>query len=99
MIRIRTARHSATGNRRAIRSLNKDAPMTDTSTQTAPTTLSDRITIRDVDLPFGRLVMLFVKMGLAAIPALIILMLTFGIVGALLRGLFRLGHMGGGYGW
>jgi len=53
-----------------------------------------RVSLTSVDVPFGRLVLFFVKAGLAAIPAMIILMLTIGAVGAVLRGLFRIGFWG-----
>ena len=43
---------------------------------------SYRVTVTDIDVPFTRLVAFFVKAGLAAIPAAIILR----IVGALLAG-------------
>jgi hypothetical protein len=59
------------------------------------------VTITDLDVPFGRLVLFFIKAGLAAIPAIVVVMLTIGVVGALLRGLVRFGYWGlhGGYGW
>jgi hypothetical protein len=59
------------------------------------------VSLTDLDVPFGRLVIFFIKAGLAAIPAVIIVMLTIGVVGALLRGLFRVGYWGmhGGYYW
>ncbi len=59
-----------------------------------------RVSLASLDVPFGRLVLFFVKAGLAAIPAILIIMLTVGLIGTLLRGLFRLGFWGmhGGYG-
>lgn len=60
------------------------------------------VILSDIDVPFGRLVVFFVKAGLAAIPALIIVMLTVGVIGALMRGLFRIGWwgmLGGPYWW
>ena len=62
-------------------------------TAASPPALS-RVSLTSVDVPFGRLVLFFVKAGLAAIPAMIILMLTIGAVGAALRGLFRIGFWG-----
>jgi hypothetical protein len=47
-----------------------------------------------VDIPFGRMVLFFFKAGLAAIPATILLGLGLGLVGALLRGVFRVGYWG-----
>ncbi len=53
------------------------------------TTTVAGVTISDIDIPFGRLVMFFVKAGLAAIPATIIVwfMMAFlaMIFGAMLR--------------
>jgi hypothetical protein len=60
------------------------------------------VSLTDLDVPFGRLVLFFIKAGLAAIPAIILVMLTIGVVGALLRVLFRFGYWslhGGYYGW
>lgn len=49
---------------------------------------SYRVTVTDIDVPFTRLVVFFVKAALAAIPAAIIVALVLRIVGALLAGLF-----------
>ncbi len=62
------------------------------ATNTRPIPAEVRLT--GLDLPFGRLVLFFVKAGLAAIPAALILLVTFGAIGAVLRGLFRLGWWG-----
>lgn len=56
-----------------------------------------RVTLEAVDIPFLRLVMLFVKAGLAAVPAVIILMLIFMLLGALMHGLFGMGNWGRGW--
>lgn len=50
------------------------------------------ITVTDIDIPFGRLVVIFIKFGLAAIPAAIIVSLVVTLVMAALAGLF--GGMG-----
>lgn len=65
----------------------------------APVIATRPVSLVDLDVSFFRLVVFFVKAGLAAIPAIIIVMLTLGVVGALLRGLFRIGFWGmhGGY--
>lgn len=62
----------------------------------------NRITLTDIDISFARLVMLFVKFGLAAIPAAIIvsliMMVVFAVLGALFGGVgFMGGMMGGRY--
>jgi hypothetical protein len=60
------------------------------------------VALTDLDVPFGRLVLFFIKAGLAAIPAILVVMLTIGVAGALMRGLFRVGWWGmhgGYYGW
>lgn len=43
----------------------------------------------------------FIKAGLAALPALLIVMVTVAVAGGFLRGLFRIGFWGlhGGPGW
>ncbi len=58
-----------------------------------------RVSLASLDVSFGRLVVFFVKAGLAAIPAILIIMLTVGVTGALLRGVFRLGFWGMHSGW
>ena len=49
------------------------------------------VTIRDIDVPFWRIVMILVKWSIASIPAMIILVLLFAlvtaIVGIILAGL------------
>ena len=59
------------------------------------------VSLVDLDVPFGRLTLFFIKAGLAAIPALFIVMATAAVAGGLLRGLFRIGFWGlhGGPGW
>ena len=58
----------------------------------------DRITITDIDIPFARLVMIFIKWSLAAIPATIIvsiiIMLIMMVLGGVLGGM---GMMMGGF--
>jgi hypothetical protein len=54
-----------------------------------------RVTVEAIDISFTRLVMFFVKAGLAAVPAVLILMIVFILFGALMRGLFGFG--GGRY--
>jgi hypothetical protein len=48
-----------------------------------------RIVISDIDIPFWRLVGIFIKWALAAIPAAIIMMIITGIIGMI----FGLGWM------
>jgi hypothetical protein len=43
---------------------------------------SQRSVLSDIDIPFGRLIVIFVKLGLAAVPAAIILMVIFSLIGA-----------------
>ena len=40
----------------------------------------NRTTITDIDIPFGRLVMIFVKVALASIPAMILIYLILGAI-------------------
>jgi hypothetical protein len=58
------------------------------------------VSINAVDMSFGRMVLFFFKAGLAAIPAVILVGLSLGLAGALLRGVFRFGYWsmhGGGF--
>ena len=50
-----------------------------------------RVTVSDIDIPFGRLVAFFVKAALAAIPATIIVWLIFVTAWFLLATLFGMG--------
>ena len=53
---------------------------------------SNVVTIRDIDVPFWRIVLILVKWAIAAIPAMIILTLLVAILGALFAEL--LGFLG-----
>jgi hypothetical protein len=53
-----------------------------------------RVTLTDIDVPFGRLVFFFVKAALAAIPAALIVMVILMFVGFLLSAIFGGGHWG-----
>ena len=57
----------------------------------------NRVTLTDIDVPFGRLVFFFVKASLAAIPAAIIVFFILMLIGLLLRAIFGVGHWGMGY--
>jgi hypothetical protein len=46
-----------------------------------------RVTLSDVDIPFGRLVSILIKWGLAAIPAAIIVSIIFSIIMAIIIGI------------
>lgn len=59
----------------------------------------NRVTVTDIEIPFARLVVIFIKWGLAAIPATIILGIILSVVMALLGGIFGgMGMMMGGMG-
>jgi ABC-type sugar transport system permease subunit len=45
---------------------------------------SNIVTIRDIDVPFWRIVLILVKWAIASIPAMIILALLVAILGALM---------------
>jgi len=49
--------------------------------------------VTDIDIPFLRMVMIFVKVYLAMIPALILVGLVFVVIGFTLGGVFGLGSM------
>ena len=46
------------------------------------------VTIRDIDVPFWRIVMIMIKWSIAAIPATINLVLIWLLIGALFAALF-----------
>jgi hypothetical protein len=54
----------------------------------------NRVTVTNIDVPFGRLVFFFVKAGLAAIPAAIIVGLILMLIGFLFSAIFGVGHWG-----
>ncbi len=51
-----------------------------------------QITITDIDIPFGRLVTIFIKCALAAIPAAIAVSIIMGILMMIFGGMMR-GYM------
>jgi len=55
---------------------------------------AEPITIRDIDVPFWRIVTILIKWSVAAIPAAIIVAIFYavilGVLGALLAGVFEL---------
>jgi hypothetical protein len=53
-----------------------------------------RTVVTDIDIPFGSLVLFFVKASLAAIPAAIIVMFILAFISWIFGALFGLGHMG-----
>jgi hypothetical protein len=54
---------------------------------------SQRYVLSDIEIPFFRLIVIFVKWSLAAIPAAIIVTLIFMLVGTLLGLIFGPGFM------
>jgi hypothetical protein len=52
---------------------------------------NQRTVLSDIDIPFGRLVVIFIKFGLAAIPAAIIVAIIWGIILAILTAIFGAG--------
>ena len=51
-----------------------------------PPTAPHRVSIADVEIPFWRMVVIIIKWTLAAIPAVIIISIIFGIIGAVIGG-------------
>ncbi len=51
------------------------------------------VTIRDIDVPFWRIVLILIKWSIAAIPAMIVIGIIYSALFALLGGLF-VGLMG-----
>jgi hypothetical protein len=62
-----------------------------------PPTAPHRVAIADIDIPFWRMVMIIIKWAFASIPAVIIISIIFGIIGAILGGgmMAILGHVPG----
>ena len=54
---------------------------------------SDRTVITDIDIPFGRLVLIMIKFVLAAIPALIVVWLIVFAIGIALTAVFGISFM------
>jgi hypothetical protein len=46
-----------------------------------------RVAIADMDIPFWRMVAIMIKWSLAAIPAVIVISIIFGIIGAVFGGI------------
>jgi hypothetical protein len=55
-----------------------------------PPAAPHRVLIADVEIPFWRMVAIIIKWTLAAIPAVIIVSIVFGIIGAVLGGVFAM---------
>jgi len=51
-----------------------------------PPAAPHRVSIADVEIPFWRMVMIMIKWTFAAIPAVIIVSVIFGIIGAIIGG-------------
>jgi len=56
-------------------------------------TPSNGTVVTDIDIPFLRLVMIFVKFYLAMIPAILLVSLIFGAIFFTLGGIFGIGTM------
>jgi len=51
-----------------------------------PPAAPHRVTIADIEIPFWRMVAIIIKWTLASIPAVIIISIIFGIIGAVVGG-------------
>jgi hypothetical protein len=51
-----------------------------------PPAAPHRIAVVDIDIPFWRMVAIIIKWAFASIPAVIIISIIFGIIGAILGG-------------
>jgi hypothetical protein len=62
-----------------------------------PPAAPHRVAIADIQIPFWRMVVILIKWTLAAIPAVIIVSIIFGIIGALIGGglMALMGHVPG----
>ena len=63
-------------------------------TDTRQTVTIQRTILTDIDIPFGRLIMIFIKFGLASIPAAIVVSIIFMVIGLLLTAIFGAGFYG-----
>jgi hypothetical protein len=52
-----------------------------------------RTVVTDIDIPFGRLIAIFIKLGLAAIPAAIVVSIIVTLIGFALSAIFGTGFM------
>ena len=52
-----------------------------------------RTTVTDIDIPFGRLIVIFIKFGLAAIPAAIVVSIVVTLIGVVLSAIFGTGFI------
>jgi hypothetical protein len=48
---------------------------------------SNLVTIRDIDVPFSRIVTILIKWSIAAIPAMIVIAIVYAVLFALLGGI------------
>lgn len=49
--------------------------------------------VTDIDISFGRLIVIFIKFGLAAIPAAIVVSIIFTLIGLVLSAVFGTGYV------
>ena len=59
----------------------------------AQSTGRQRTTVTDIDIPFGRLIIIFIKFGLAAIPAAIVVSIIVTLIGVALSAIFGTGFI------
>lgn len=52
-----------------------------------------RTVVTDIDIPFSRLIVIFIKLGLAAIPAAIVVSIIVTLIGFALSAIFGTGFM------
>jgi hypothetical protein len=55
---------------------------------------TQRTTLADIDISFGRLIVIFIKFGLAAIPAAIVLAIIFMLISLVLAAILGPGFYG-----
>jgi hypothetical protein len=60
---------------------------------TQPTYAAQRIVVSDVDIPFWRLVAIFIKWTIAAIPAVIVVTIIMVVITGVLTTLFGIGWL------
>ena len=53
---------------------------------------AQRTVLNNIDIPFGRLIMIFIKFGLAAVPAAIVVSIIFMLISFVVTAIFGTGH-------
>ncbi len=85
------------GPRQEARIQQKKSNQVRTAQEQRPASGTPEVVVTDVDISFGNMVMLLVKLALASIPALFIVWIVMAVLGGFMMELFGIGGgmMGG----